>query len=110
MLNLQRASIELWCTRKVAKHKRSVWAAHIYIAYKGEIPSVNTQSIVPVACCNFFFFFGFSFESPVSLVEENIISYLLTRLKIHRHIYIIANMPPINILTLSVCRMFVTWT
>ena len=34
----------------------------------------------------------FSSESPVSLIEENIISHLLTRLKIHHHIFIIANM------------------
>ena len=38
------------------------------------------------------------------------ISHIFTRLKIHHHIYVIANMPPIDIPVLAVCRMFVTWT
>ena len=54
--------------------------------------------------------FFFSSELPVSQIEENIISHLLTGFKIHHHIYIIVNTPPINIPVLAVCRMFVTWT
>ena len=57
-----------------------------------------------------FSFLSFCIEPPVSLIEENIISHLLTGIKIHYHIYIIANMPPIDILVLAVCGMFVTWT
>ena len=45
-------------------------------------------------------------------MEDNIISHLLTRLKIHHHIQliVIANIPPIDIPVLAVCTMFVTWT
>ena len=35
-------------------------------------------------------------------------SHIFTRLKIHHHVYISVNMPPMDIPVLAVCRMFVT--